>query len=45
MRQADDPDTLVLTFLQRTYEAAADLADWDRGLEVVPAPAPVRPRT
>ncbi len=45
VRQAPDPDTLVLTFLQRTYEAAADLADWDRdGLEVVPAPAPVRPR-
>ena len=44
VRQADDPDTLVLTFLQRTYEAAADLADWDRGLEVLPAPAPVRRR-
>jgi hypothetical protein len=31
VRQADDPDTLLLTFLQSTYEAAANLGDWDRG--------------
>jgi hypothetical protein len=30
MRHADDPDALVLKFLQSTYEAAADLAGWDR---------------
>jgi hypothetical protein len=30
VRQADDPDALVLTFFQSTYEAAANLADWDR---------------
>jgi hypothetical protein len=43
VRTADDPDTLVLTFLQRTYEAVADLAGWDRDdLEVVNAPLPVR---
>lgn len=43
VRQAEDPDTLVLTFLQRTYEAAADLASWDRpALESVPSPVPAR---
>lgn len=32
-----DPEETVLTFLQETYEAAADLADWDRAaLEVDP---------
>jgi uncharacterized protein DUF5996 len=30
VRTADDPDGLLLTFLQSTYEAAATLADWDR---------------
>src|SRR5919112_2702767 len=30
VRTADDPDALLLAFLQRTYEAAADLAGWDR---------------
>jgi Family of unknown function (DUF5996) len=30
VRQAPDPDTLLLGFLQETYEAAADLAKWDR---------------
>jgi len=34
VRSASDPDELLLTFLQATYEAAADLAGWDRaGLE------------
>jgi hypothetical protein len=43
VRQAADPDTLVLTFLQRTYEAAADLASWDRtALDAVPSPVPAR---
>jgi hypothetical protein len=32
VRLADDPDELLLEFLQSTYEAAADLADWDRDL-------------
>jgi Family of unknown function (DUF5996) len=46
VRQSPVPDTLLLTFLQRTYEAAADLGAWDRtGLEVVPAPVPARHRT
>jgi Family of unknown function (DUF5996) len=30
VRQAHDPDTLLLDFLQETYQAAADLAKWDR---------------
>ncbi len=30
VRQADDPDALLLGFLQETYAAAADLAQWDR---------------
>jgi Family of unknown function (DUF5996) len=30
VRTADDPDAVLLDFLQSTYEAAADLAGWDR---------------
>jgi hypothetical protein len=30
VREARDPDALLLGFLQETYEAAADLARWDR---------------
>jgi len=30
VRQAPDPDALLLEFLQETYAAAADLARWDR---------------
>ena len=30
VREADDPDGLLLEFLQTTYEAAADSAGWDR---------------
>ena len=30
VRAADDPDALLLEFLQSTYEAAADAAGWDR---------------
>jgi len=38
VRQADDPDDALLQFLQSTYEAAADLAGWDRAaLERAPA--------
>lgn len=34
VRQADNPDACLLEFLQSTYEAAANLAEWDRaGLE------------
>jgi len=35
VRAADDPDALLLRFFQSTYEAAAELAGWDRAtLEV-----------
>ena len=30
MRAKDDPDAALLEFLQGSYEAAADLAGWDR---------------
>jgi hypothetical protein len=30
VRTGDDPDAVLLGFLQSTYEAAADLAGWDR---------------
>lgn len=34
VRAADEPDALLLEFLQTSYEAAAELGDWDRaGLE------------
>lgn len=40
VRQASDPDALLLGFLQETYEAAADLAKWDRkALERSPLPS------
>jgi hypothetical protein len=40
VRAANDPDALLLAFCQSTYEAAADLAGWDRAaLEVSPSAA------
>ncbi len=30
VRTAADPDAMLLDFLQTTYEAAAEHADWDR---------------
>jgi hypothetical protein len=30
VRTADDPDATLTAFLESTYEAAADLANWDR---------------
>jgi len=32
VRTADEPDNVLLDFLQSTYEAAADLAKWDRNV-------------
>ena len=32
VRQSESPDDTLLEFLQTTYEAAADLAKWDRAL-------------
>jgi len=31
VRTAQDPDATLLSFLESTYAAAADLGDWDRG--------------
>lgn len=31
VREASGPDALLLAFLQQTYEAAANCANWDRG--------------
>ena len=44
VRQADDPDALLLDFLVTTYNAAADAGGWDRAaLEcTIGAPAQVR---
>jgi len=30
IREADSPDAALLEFCQSTYEAAADLGNWDR---------------
>ena len=47
VRTADDPDAALRAFLQSTYEAAADLGNWDReliecglGQPLVPRPVP-----
>jgi hypothetical protein len=37
VRTASNPDAALLSFFQTTYEAAAELAGWDRAaLEVAP---------
>lgn len=39
VRTADDPDATLMAFFQSTYEAAAELAGWDRAvLEVATGP-------
>lgn len=44
VRTAADPEATLLDFLQATYEAAADLGDWDRAaLDCAPG-IPGRPR-
>ncbi|OWY63607.1 hypothetical protein B7486_52130 [cyanobacterium TDX16] len=41
VRQADDPDSMLQDFLQSTYEAAANLGNWDRAaLEYTPPVIP-----
>ncbi len=41
VRTADAPDDALLAFLESTYAAAADLAEWDRSaLERTGAPEP-----
>jgi hypothetical protein len=40
VRIASDPDAVLLEFLQSTYEAAADRAQWDRAALEATAPDP-----
>lgn len=44
VRRAADPDKLVMDFLQATYGAAADLAQWDRASLECQIGVPGRPR-
>jgi hypothetical protein len=44
LRQAPDPDALLLDFLSATYQAAADAARWDRAALECPFGAPARAR-
>jgi len=44
VRAEDDPDAALCAFLQSTYEAAADLGEWDRALLDCPQGLPRRPR-
>ena len=39
MRRSDNPEQMLLAFLQSTYAAAADLGAWDRGSLEVPEAA------
>ncbi len=42
VRTADDPDTTLMSFLESTYEAVADLAKWDRAVVELPEGYPHR---
>jgi len=44
VRTGSDPDATLLAFLQSTYAAAADAANWDRPALECPAGVPRRPR-
>ncbi len=44
VRAADDPDALVIDFLQKTYAAAASLGRWDRDALECELGVPGRPR-
>jgi hypothetical protein len=44
VRAASDPERMLMEFLQSTYEAAADLGDWDRTALECPSGQPGRPR-
>ncbi|MFA9479746.1 DUF5996 family protein [Phycisphaerales bacterium AB-hyl4] len=43
VRQAEQPEAMLLNFLQSTYEAAAEAAGWDRQALEVERPAPGPP--
>jgi hypothetical protein len=44
VREASDPDGLLLNFLSQTYAAAAELGNWDRQALEAPLGVPGRPR-
>jgi len=44
VRRADDPEAMLMSFLESTYSAAADLGRWDRGALECPTGVPGRPR-
>jgi hypothetical protein len=45
IRNAANPDAALMDFLQSTYEAAADLANWDRAALDCPTGAPGKVRS
>ncbi len=44
VRQASDPEAVLMAFLESTYRAAANLAGWDRGALECATGIPRRPR-
>ena len=44
VRDADDPEATLMTFLESTYRTAAELADWDTAALECPVGKPRRPR-
>ena len=44
VRAEDDPDAALCAFLETTYQAAADLAAWDREALECPRGTPRHPR-
>ena len=44
VRKSSDPEATLMSFLESTYRAAADLAGWDRAALECPIGHPLRPR-
>jgi len=44
VRNSRDPETTLISFLESTYRAAADLGQWDRAALECPTGEPLRPR-
>nr|MBO2512743.1 hypothetical protein [Gammaproteobacteria bacterium] len=44
VREASDPDAQLMSFLESTYRAAAELGGWDRAALECPIGTPLRPR-
>jgi len=45
VQRSDNPESTLLSFLESTYRAAADLGGWDRGALECPVGEPGRPRS